>query len=85
MVNAFHNSLADYGRLISDDQQFLVPTLADVLELFTSKPREATFQSHLYEKTKVKTVQNFMDSIQIQDNLHGLTPFVKRIISEVVG
>jgi len=64
MVNAFHNSLADYGRLISDDQQFLVPTLADVLELFTSKPREATFQSHLHEKTKVKTVENFMDSIQ---------------------
>jgi hypothetical protein len=64
MVNAFHNSLADYGRLISDDQQLLVPTLADISELFTSKPREATFQSHLYEKTKVKTVQNFMDSIQ---------------------
>jgi hypothetical protein len=63
MVNALHDSLTEYGHLISDDQQILVPTLADLLEMLTNKPKDATFQSHLHEKTKAKTAKLFMDSI----------------------
>ena len=64
MVNAFHDSLSEYGHLITDDPQILIPTLADLSEMFTNKPKEVTFQSYLHEKTKVKTSQIFMDSIQ---------------------
>ena len=64
MVNAFHDSLSEYGHLISDDPQINIPTLADLSEMFTNKPKEVTFQSYLHEKTIVKTSQIFMDSIQ---------------------
>ena len=67
MADAFHHALEEYGNLINNDQQN-VPTLDYLNEMFTNKPKNVTFQSHLNAKTKTKTARDFLN--EIQDTRH---------------